>query len=104
MKDNYSGMVALLEYMDRKTSSQKQPKGNGRKINKIKKFDLVDMLRQKKEETELLEKFLDEQSKLKKKDDKKEEKKRTFIGIEWYVIGVLSYPVFMYLSTLAVLK
>lgn len=93
-----SDIVAILEWAERK-SSFKQPKGSGRKTNRVKKFDLVDLLRQKKEETELLEKFLDEQAKLKKKDDKKEEKKRQFIGIEWYVIGLISYPLFMYLST-----
>lgn len=93
----YSEMVALLEYMDRK-SPQKQPKAASSKVHKIKRFDLVELLRAKKEETELLEKFLDEQTKLKKKDEKKEEKKRQFIGIEWYIIGLLSYPVLMYFS------
>lgn len=98
MKDNYSGMVALLEYMDRKTT-QKQPKGNGRKTKVSKKFDLVELLRQKRDETEMLEKFLEEQAKLKKKEEKKEEKARQFIGLEWYAVGLISYPLFMYLST-----
>lgn len=98
-----SDIVAILEWAERK-STFKQPKGSGRKTSKFKKFNLVDLLRQKEEEAEALRKYLDDQSKLKKKDDKKEEKKRHFIGIEWYIIGLASYPIFMYLSTLPVLK
>lgn len=104
----YSEIVALLEWADRKTAVQKTPKGRSfGKSKKIKSFDLVELLRQKKEETEALERFLEDQAKLKKKDEKKEEKKATIrilVGLEWYIIGVLSYPLIGYLQTLPVLK
>lgn len=102
MAKNGSDLVAVLEYLDRKTSFQKPtPKGRFRKDKKVKEFDLVELLRKKKEETELLEKFLEEQAKLKKKEDKKPEKApRVLMGIEWFVIGILSYPLVGYLQTI----
>lgn len=100
-KSNYSDMIALLEWVDRKTTAPKAPKGRFGKVKKPKEFDLVELLRKKKEETELLEKFLDEQSKLKKKEEKKPEKgPRVLMGIEWFVIGILSYPLVGYLQTI----
>lgn len=96
-----SDLVAVLEYLDRKNSFPKPaPKGRFGKQKKVKEFDLVELLRKKKEETELLEKFLDEQSKLKKKEEKKPEKVRVLMGIEWFVIGILSYPLVGYLQTI----
>lgn len=69
---NAKDMIALVEYM--KTFDKPQ-KGNRWKKPKPEKFDLVALLRQKKEEADLLEKFLKEQEKLGKKEEKKEEKK-----------------------------
>jgi len=91
-KGSYGEIVALLEYFDKKNVPVKPAKRFG-KGQKQKKFDLVELLRQKKEETEMLEKFLEEQAKLKKKDDKKPESKGPQLKhIEWFIIGILSYP------------
>lgn len=103
-KSDLNGVVAILEYLDRKnTFKPPAPKSKGRfGKRKVKEFDLVELLRVKKEETDALERFLEEQNKLKKKEEKKEEKKpqRILIGIEWFIIGVLAYPVIGYLQTL----
>lgn len=86
-------LVALLEWADRqKAFKQPKPKGFGRKT-KVKEFNLVDLLRQKKEEADLLEKYLKDQEKINKKEEKKpEDPKRSFSFLEWYIIGALSYP------------
>jgi len=105
-KSNYSDMIALLEWVDRKTQPAKPAKSRFGKAKRPKEFDLVELLRKKKEETELLEKFLEEQAKLKKKDEKKPDVKtmRLLTGLEWFIIGVLSYPFVGMLHQLPVLK
>lgn len=91
-KGSYGEIVALLEYFDKKTATPVKIKHRGGKA-KTKKFDLVELLRTKKEETEMLEKFLEEQAKLKKKEDKKPEPNKIKLhGLEWFIIGILSYP------------
>lgn len=65
---NAKDMIYLMEHFNtfnkpKKTSRWKKPKEE--------KFDLVALLRQKKEEADLLEKFLKEQDKLTKKEEKK---------------------------------
>lgn len=65
---NGKDLIAVLEYAKTFNST---PKKKMKRRNK--EFDLVERLRQMREETELLEKFLKEQEKLNKKDDKKPE-------------------------------
>lgn len=86
-------IVALLEWADRQKAFKPPKKSFGRKP-KMKEFNLVDLLRQKKEEATLLENYMKEQEKLNKKDDKPEKKdpSRTLSFLEWYIIGALSYP------------
>lgn len=101
-----SDLVAVLEYLDRKTSFK--PPKMGRKTNKMPKlpteFDVIAYVQKKEDEVERWKKFLKDKEKLDKKEEKKDEKKRQFIGIEWYVIGLLSYPLVGYISNLPVLK
>lgn len=93
----YSEIVALLEYFDKKTTVKPSKKSFTQKL-KNKEFDPVDYLTKERNKLERFEKYLEDYKKLTKKDEKKEDKKKQFIGIEWYVIGLCSYPVFMYLS------
>jgi hypothetical protein len=93
-KNSGSDLVAVLEYLDRKTSF-KPPKGSGRRGNKLKfsnDLDIISMIKKRKEEAEALEKFLKDQ----KKEEKKDEKKSAGIvltGLEWFIIGMFSYPI-----------
>lgn len=83
---NAKDMIALVEYM--KTFDKPAKKTRGWKKPKEEKFDLVGLLRQKKEEADLLEKFLKEQEKLNKKEEKKEEKKHSFTFAEGVILAL----------------
>lgn len=65
-------------------------------------FDPFELLQKEKERVARFEQRVKDWDKLQKKDDKKDEKKptRVLYGIEWFIIGVLSYPVIGYLQTL----
>lgn len=88
----YSEIVALLEWVDQK-SKQKTSKVKVRnpfKDPRVKDIDIPAYMRKKKEELEYLEKFLKE---FNKKEEKKDGKKiRMLTGVEWFVIGLISYP------------
>ena len=83
----YSDMVALLEWMDKKNT--KQPKTNKAfRMPKLKDMDIPELIAKKKKEVEALDAYLNELNR------KKEEKKgRSLTGIEWFIIGLLMYPV-----------
>lgn len=91
-KNGYGEIVALLEYFDRKTS-QKPPKAKGwGKRGPKGDIDIISLIEKKKKEAELLEKFLKDQ----KKEEKKDEKKSAGVvltGLEWFIIGMFSYPI-----------
>lgn len=94
----YSEIVALLEYFDKKTTVPKTSKKSFTQKLKNKEFDPVDYLTKERSKLERFEKYLKDYEKLTKKEDKKDDKKRSFIGAEWYIIGLLSYPFIGYLS------
>lgn len=100
----YGEIVALLEYFDKKSTTKPTTKKSFTQKMKNKEFDPVDYLTKERAKLERFEKYLEDHKKLSKKEDKKEEKKRQLIGIEWYVIGLISYPIIMYISNLPVLK
>lgn len=81
---NAKDMIALVEYM--KTFDKPQKNSRWKKP-KEEKFDLVALLRQKKEEADLLEKFLKEQEKLNKKEEKKEGKGHSFTFAEGIILA-----------------
>jgi len=91
--DPYIGIVSLLEYMDRKTgrpakTANKMFKG-AKKIN-FEISELPEIVRRRKEELDGLEKFLKE---FNKKEEKKPDKGIKFSGLEWFIIGIISYPI-----------
>lgn len=90
----YSEVVALLEWADKKANT-KPPKSKSRGF-KQKEFDPIEYVRKEKEKVERWEKFLKDQEKINKKEEKKPESKdmtRLFFGLEWFIIGILSYPI-----------
>lgn len=94
----YSEIVALLEYFDKKTTAKPSKGRFGRKLKIDREFDPVDYLTKERAKLERFEKYLKDHEKLSKKEDKKDEKKRQLFGIEWYVVGLISYPLIGYLS------
>lgn len=89
----YSEMVALLEYFDKKSA----PKPGKKRLGfKMKEFDPIEYVRKEKEKVERWEKFLKDQAKIDKKDDDKSKDKsanlKLLTNLEWFVIGILSYP------------
>lgn len=82
----YSELVALLEWADKKTKPAKV-KWSRREKDKDVKLDLVQLLRKKKEEADLLEKFLKEQV---KKEDKKEHPKHSFTFAEGVILAYMA--------------
>lgn len=89
-------IVALLEWAERQKTFPKQKLGrkNGRaKIIIPENFDPIEYVRAEKEKVARWEKYLKDEEKLNKKEDKKPEYKGPSLrGIEWFVIGLLSYP------------
>lgn len=86
----YGEIVALLEYFDKKTV---KPKGRSSKVKMNKEFDPVEYLTKERAKLERFEKYWKDQEKLNKKDDKKPEKNPLHLrGLEWFIIGILSYP------------
>lgn len=82
-------IVALLEYMDRIRKPAHHPKKFHFSHKLTKDTDIISLIKRKKEEAEALEKFLKDS----KKEDKKPDKMRTFTNLEWFIIGILLYPV-----------
>lgn len=99
----YGEMRALFE-MAFEMASKANPKTKtphklGRSLKKKDlDFDPFELLQKEKERVARFEQRVKDWDKLNKKDEKKEDKKRQFIGMEWYIIGLVSYPIFMYLS------
>ena len=79
---NGKDLIAVLEY----AKAFNAPKKSKMK-RKNKEFDLVERLRQMKEEAELLEKFLEDQKKLAKKDDKDKPKPHSFTFAEGMILA-----------------
>lgn len=77
-KNSYGDMLAILEYIDRKKN---KPRGK-----KSPDIDLVTLLRKKKEEAEILEKFLKET----KKEEKKEPKGHSFTFTEGLLLAFMA--------------
>jgi hypothetical protein len=89
----YSEIVALLEYFDKKSVRPPTKRGRG-KMFKDKDFDPVDYIRKEEERLDRWKKFLKDKEKLDKKDEPdKEDPKRSFQFLEWFIIGMLSYPI-----------
>lgn len=65
---NAKDMIAFFEYAK---SFDKPQKTRWRRKDKEKEFDLVSIIRKKKEELKLFEEFMKEQEKLTKKEEKK---------------------------------
>lgn len=86
---NAKDMITLLEYVK---AFDKAPKKRFGKTPKTPKLDLVALLREKKEEAELLEKFLKDQEKINKKEEKKDDKKpvRSLTFAEGVIIAYLA--------------
>lgn len=91
-KDNISGIVTLLEYMDRKTAKPATAKAAKQLFKKKKDIDfeeLPDYVRKQEEKLKTLKKFMKEFT-----EEKKPEKKgMKFSGLEWFIIGIISYPI-----------
>lgn len=81
-------LVSLLEWAERQKTFKEPKTRFGRK--KEKEFDLVSLLRKKKEEAELLEKFLKDQEKINKKEDKKEVKAHVFTFTEGLLMAFMA--------------
>lgn len=91
---NGKDLIAVLEYA--KAFSKPEKSKRSWKKEKVKSFDLVDRLRQMKEEADLLEKFLKEQDKLNKKEDdkkKEENKAHQFTFYEGIILAYLAQMV-----------
>jgi hypothetical protein len=102
MAKNGSDLVAVLEYLDRKTAFK--PPKSGRKTRKLvipDEFDLISYVQKKEEEVERWKKYLKDKEKLEKKDTKPEYKGPNLKFVEWYIIGILSYPLVGHIWQLA---
>lgn len=101
----YGEMRALFEmaFEMANKANTKAPKTAHKLGRSLKKkdldFDPFELLQKEKERVARFEQRVKDWDKLNKKEDKKEDKKRQFIGLEWYVVGLVTYPLFMYLST-----
>lgn len=108
----YGEMRALFEMAfemaNKANVKQKIPHKLGRTLKKKDlDFDPFELLQKEKERVARFEQRVKDWDKLNKKDEKKDEKvnrARMFHGLEWFALGVLSYPLFGYLQTLQVLK
>lgn len=106
----YGEMRALFEmaFEMANKANTKPPKTAHKLGRSLKKkdldFDPFELLQKEKERVARFEQRVKDWDKLNKKEEEKDDKKRQFLGIEWYIIGLLSYPLFAYLQTLAVLK
>lgn len=85
---NAKDLITLTEYLS--AFNTKQPKQRREQKEKRKEFDLVSLLRKKEEEVDIINKFLEERSKLKKKEEKKEDKKHTFTFAEGVILAIVA--------------
>lgn len=86
---NGKDFISILEYV--KTFDKPQKAKRWGKKDKEPKMDLVGLLRQKKEEAELLEKFLKEQEKLSKKEEDKKKEEKSMRALTFAEGVVLAY-------------
>jgi len=73
-KNNYSDLVALLEWAEKKNQPVKVPRWL-KKPTKEPDLNVIDLLNKKMQEVDVIKTFLSNQEKINKKDEKKEEKK-----------------------------
>lgn len=78
----YSEVVALLEWVEKK--DKKEPKEK-----EPKEYDIPALIRKKKEEAAVLEKLLIDFN----NSEREKNKVRNLTGFEWFVLGILMYPV-----------
>jgi hypothetical protein len=105
----YGEMRALFEMAfemaNKANTKPKTPHKLGRSLKKKDlDFDPFELLQKEKERVARFEQRVKDWDKLNKKEGKNDDKKRSFFGIEWYVIGLVSYPLFMYISQLPGMK
>lgn len=81
----------------------KKPKRRARQEDTADHFNLVDVLRQKQEEAEFLDKYIKDREKLGKKEEKKEIKGHTFTFAEGILLAYLAQLIIgpLYKLTLA---